>query len=495
MKKKNLMSRGIGLMIMLPLTLAACDTATPSDRGPYEAGEETPTPTKETEKPTEAIETPTPEPDIEADTKPDYEDIYAPVLQENLDAIQNGYDSDKLYEYISSGVMERVAYGDKDELLNSLGYAIVDLSGDGVPELLIGENAKYSDEDTADTSYVYAAFTCVKDKPGWVFEGWARNSYRYLGDGSFYYLGSGGAAHTYIGRFHLGTDGTKQIWDEYYYTDDSSGELKCYSNDSGPEIPAHAVEMNIPAEDFLSLTDNYRMQKIAFKPISSFKGAVVNTTSATPSQQHSEEPIVGCWGLRSYVNMDIIEYRIFDDGTWLAVEMMPSFITDGTLSKTADLCGTWEQGRGGSAGYYAYNLLDENGNIYEPVLVYEDEMGDMVMNFTNDLQFYYSDIYIPKEIEGSWVNARGCEISFDDKGDWNYYDDEGIWKSGGHAVISNGPGYTYLRLHTPAGDTGNVIFAEGKYYEDNTGYYVIDMKFAPEFKDIAGSGDSFSKGY
>ena len=493
MKKKNLMSRGMGLMIMLPLSLAACDTATPSDRKPYEADEETPTPTKETEKPTEAEDTPAPEPDTEPQAGPDYDVIYASVLQENLDVIQNGYDYEKDYKYLSSGIMERVMYGDKDELLNSLGYAIVDLSGDGVPELLIGENAKFTDEDTADTSYVYAAFTCVKDKPEWVFEGWARSSNRYLGNGFFYHDGSGGAAHSYIGRFHLSADGTKQVWDEFYFTDDSSGELKYYSNNTGEGDPAASEELSIKGEEFYDLIDNSVMQKLAFMPISSFKGAVVNTGAGHNTAQISDEPIVGSWGLRSYVNMDIISYHIYDDGTWLAVENMPSYVLDGSFSANEHLSGTWKEGKGGSAGYYAYDLYDENGHLYKPVLVY-DEDGEMVMNTGNNLVFYSGDLYIDSEIVGKWLSNRGSGVEFDDKGNWNYYDDEGSWLFGGHCVITNGPGYTYLRLHTQAGDSGNAVFAEGEFYMNNTGYNVIDMNYTPAFEDITGDEDSLSKG-
>ncbi|MBR6257896.1 MAG: hypothetical protein IKR23_11000 [Lachnospiraceae bacterium] len=500
MRKKNLWNRGAGLLVILPLalSLSACDGGSSgNNRDLYEADEETPTPTeKAEEQPTEAD--PTPEPDIEPiqEAKPDYEEIYAPVLQENLDAIQNGYDYDKEYDYISNGMLEKIMYSDKDVLLDSIGYAIVDVTGDGIPELLIGENAAFDEMDDKESSYIYAGFTCLDGEPVWMIEGWARNSIRWMGDGKFFNFGSSGASHSSFGEFHMNNDGTVMIWDDFYFTDEKASDLAYYHNNEGIPDPDISEELNISGVDFWKIADDFKMQKIAFKSIDSFKGAVTTATGGSASNtKQSAEPIVGSWGLRSYVNMDIKDYIVFEDGTWLAVETMPSYTVDGSLTKSTGLCGTWEEGRGGSAGYYAYNLLDENGDLYEPVLVYEDEDGYMVMNFTGNMQFYYSDFYVPEEIAGSWTTPRGTEIVFDDQYNWTYYDDEGNFILGGHCVIDSGPGYEYLRLHTLAGDTGNIVFAEGKFYEDNTGYNVIDMKYNPVFKDMTGNGATYSKSY
>ena len=190
--------------------------------------------------------------------------------------------------------------------------------------------------------------------------------------------------------------------------------------------------------------------------------------------------------------MSVRSYEIFEDGTWLAVESMPSYLIDGSLSELDNLSGTWEEGNGGSAGYNAYNLLDENGDVFMPVLVY-DEDGTMAMNTGGNVIFYYSDPYIDPEIVGTWLTEKGSGIEFDDKGNWNYYEDDGTWQFGGHCVVTGEPGGVYLRLHTQAGDSGNTVFAEGEFYMNNTGYNVIDMKFAPGFRDVIAEEASLSK--
>ena len=496
MRKKNLWNRGVGLLVMLPLafSLAACDSGSNGGRDRYEADEETPTPT---EKPEETpTETPTPEPDIEHTPveKIDYEEVYAPVLEENLSAIRDGYDFDMNYQYISTGIMERIMYGEKDELLVNIGYMIADISGDGIPELLIGENAA-DGVNSGESAYIYDAYTCVDGKPVTVFEGWVRNSQRWMGNGWFFNFGSGGAMYNIFGQFHLSTDGTVVIWDDYFFTADENGELVLYHNTAGVSDPGISEQIDMTDDEITELINSYETKTLTFKPIGSYKGSAAAQSSGNQHVSTAEEPIVGVWGLRSYANMDIKDYIVFEDGTWLAVESMPSYTVDGSFTKATGLCGTWEEGRGGSAGFYAYNLLDENGDLYEPVLVHEDDMGNMVMNFTGNLEFYYSDFYVPDEIVGSWVTPKGTEIIFDDAYNWEYRDDEGNWILGGHCVIDTVPEGEYLRLHTMAGDTGNYIFAEGKFYEDNTGYDVIDMKYYPMFKDIAGTGSTYSKSY
>ena len=81
----------------------------------------------------------------------DYEVVYAPVKDEVLDLIINGYDYEKDYVYPSSGIMESVMYRTKTDLLNNIGYVIEDINGDGIPELLIGEDMVGYYDDISNT--------------------------------------------------------------------------------------------------------------------------------------------------------------------------------------------------------------------------------------------------------------------------------------------------------------------------------------------------------
>ena len=97
-----------------------------------------------------------------------------------------------------TGVQE-VAYGDTpEERLSKIGYCIEDISGDGIPELIIGTiNNKSENKGTR----IISLYTTVDGKAylareGCIrIDGWARCRYYLLDDGLLYHEGSGGAAN------------------------------------------------------------------------------------------------------------------------------------------------------------------------------------------------------------------------------------------------------------------------------------------------------------
>ena len=75
----------------------------------------------------------------------DYEAVYAPVIDRIRTTIENGFDPEKEYANIPTGIIEQLMYADKNEMLTSFGYEIIDVNEDGIPELLIGRNDDYSE--------------------------------------------------------------------------------------------------------------------------------------------------------------------------------------------------------------------------------------------------------------------------------------------------------------------------------------------------------------
>lgn len=126
-----------------------------------------------------------------------YEEVYAPVFDEIFEVLDYGFNMDKEYKYVSGGLSEKIMYSGDDDLLNSIGYLLTDLSGDGVPELLIGSDEEY---DGRRISYIYTLCTIKDDEPVCVLFGSTRSSYNYMGDGHFYYEGSGGVSITIFGE-------------------------------------------------------------------------------------------------------------------------------------------------------------------------------------------------------------------------------------------------------------------------------------------------------
>lgn len=160
------------------------------------------------------------------------------------------------------GVLE-VARGEGDNALDAIGYIITDISGDGVPELMIGGMSEYK-------SGVNAVYTLVDRKPQLVLEGWYRNLYSYDGDGIFYNYCSNGAAESCMGTFAITRDGTSLECQSFYFThaDEDSGELQVYYNTIGSWDTEKSEVADMSVEDFwrLELPSN----ALSFTPFSSF---------------------------------------------------------------------------------------------------------------------------------------------------------------------------------------------------------------------------------
>lgn len=109
----------------------------------------------------------------------------------------------------------------------TLGYVAQDLSGDGVPELVIGFMPDYS-------IWQYAIYTLADGRPQLVF-GDESGSLGYLGNGLFHYVvnlptGMG------LGTVSLSQDGTQILWEDFYFTLDDifdGGVVAIYHNTTG----------------------------------------------------------------------------------------------------------------------------------------------------------------------------------------------------------------------------------------------------------------------
>ena len=205
------------------------------------------------------------EPDV------DYEDVFAPVLDEARDIIKNGYDFDRDYDHSSEGLMERVMYPGDEDLSEVIGYYYKDFNGDDIPELLIGENAANEYDNPNDIAYIYGGYSCKDGKPVCFVEGWARNRQNYLGDGRFFNMGSGGAMNTCFGEWHLSEDGSEQVWDDFYFSqeDAASRAPVFFHNTTGNEEVDESEKLDITEEEFWNLFDtrSFKCDAIAWTPL------------------------------------------------------------------------------------------------------------------------------------------------------------------------------------------------------------------------------------
>ncbi|SEP78921.1 hypothetical protein SAMN02910369_00638 [Lachnospiraceae bacterium NE2001] len=204
--------------------------------------------------------------ETEADTNSVVE-AYYPILDEAYSLVQDGYDEDREYEYMSSGIMEEISYGDPD----SLGYVFMDLNGDDSPELLIGKNGSSDGSETDDAAFIYEGYTLKNGKPVGFLSGWARSSYYWIGDDHFYYAGSGGAMNTAFGECHLSEEGEILIWDDFYFSDEKEGgEMGIYHNHSGVWDSNESEELTMSSDDFWAISEGYEFKLLEWNPLTGY---------------------------------------------------------------------------------------------------------------------------------------------------------------------------------------------------------------------------------
>ena len=120
-------------------------------------------------------------------------------------------------EYVFTGMADS---------LDDFGYAIRDISGDNVPELVIVAQS---------TGNVLALYTIIDNEPVLTFSGWIRSRNYYAGGSTFISDGSGGAMSNGTGLFSLSRDGRNKMYSEYYFTDvdSDSSQYSTYFNTTG----------------------------------------------------------------------------------------------------------------------------------------------------------------------------------------------------------------------------------------------------------------------
>lgn len=217
------------------LSLAGCSGASSSSEETAQP-DDTVSDTSDTDDTAEVEEKKADRPEVDAI------DAYAPLLEHFYTLVSDPYGE---YDDIPGemGVLEaaRTMVGDA---LDGIGYAIEDISGDGVPELVVGILPEYGGQ-------INAVYTLVDGEPQFVFEGWYRNSYSYLGEGRFFYYASGGAEETGQGVVFLTRDASALEVESFYFTQlGGDEEIHVYYNETGSWDPTQSEESEMTLDDF-----------------------------------------------------------------------------------------------------------------------------------------------------------------------------------------------------------------------------------------------------
>lgn len=159
------------------------------------------------------------------------------------------------------------------EAANKVGYTLTDLSGDGIPELVIG-NIDVTEYEEGYTQ-IYDAYTIKNDKVVLVLTGWDRNTYHYLGDGRLLNAGSTGYRSGFFGTFRLSEDGSGLNCEDYYFTQPVSHNDErtlCYHNTTGGNNPSASEELSITDEQLWKMESDIgkNFQKLELTPFSEY---------------------------------------------------------------------------------------------------------------------------------------------------------------------------------------------------------------------------------
>lgn len=171
------------LSVIMVFNLTACGASTPA--APESAAPESHASASEETAPAQEEISPEPEETVPApEETPTVEQAYAVVIGEYYTALEQRWNGAELMED-GLNYMAADCYG--EEPLENLGYAIVDLDGDGVQELLIGPiNA-----DEFFDKMIFSLYTLDENGVNkLVFDGTERNRYYYAGENRFANQGS-----------------------------------------------------------------------------------------------------------------------------------------------------------------------------------------------------------------------------------------------------------------------------------------------------------------
>ena len=219
----------------------------------------------------------------DTETKVDYALKYEDVLAKTYEFIKN-IDSKVGPDDGMAGIWD-AALALEDEALNEIGYTFKDLNGDDVSELLIGSfnNA----DDAFVNNEIYMIYTLKNDTPEFLLEGMSRNMYSLKDDGSFFNMGSNGAAYSIIGTYHISKD-NEVVCDDYYFTypdDNDPSIIEIYHNNTGIYVRDDSEKLDITLDDFWTLQEDAAKGtvKLTATPFAKLDKAIIEKANEKPS--------------------------------------------------------------------------------------------------------------------------------------------------------------------------------------------------------------------
>lgn len=317
----------------------------------------------------EASPTPEPEP------TPDYFEVYREKLDYFYDILKNGIEN---WDYGKGevGLMEIANFNPENEALASVGFAIQDISGDGIPELLI-MNVSNPGESPAIGASILALFSSSDGTPTLTFEGWSRNLYAYYDQGKIYNSGSNGATHHVYIINKLSVDGKTLECLNYYITQpkENDPQIEGYFQDPECGQGQHIYdELDLNRDSFMQLIREQLGNAVDFEltPFSSY--------SLSQSSADSSEPAVKIqWAEEALANFQSYDTLTADESEYQVKLLLSSNrpVKNFSFLKLS-IDGVDEKG----------NLITSTESIYNSDALTPDHPLLVMMTFYGDLPSY-----------------------------------------------------------------------------------------------------------
>ena len=233
-------NRYISLVLAASLFLSGCSlsnvptsSASSEESTVESSSEETTTDNTETEKETSASESAeessasseteeSTESTSETSEDPEekYKSVYASQISDIKEFMESG---DDYNEKLPIGLNEIRNQEDPQ-----VGYKIMDINKDDIPELLIG-----------DGKVVVGLYSVINGSPKLIFDGSARNTYGITVDGKIINYGSGGAIYSVFGTYTFDPVNVEIKCEDYYFSyeveDGNYDKIGYYHNTNGTQ--------------------------------------------------------------------------------------------------------------------------------------------------------------------------------------------------------------------------------------------------------------------
>lgn len=294
------------------------------------------------------------------------------VMTYSRDDFEYAEGEDWLYEITN--------YANGTTNLGNYGYCLDDISGDGIPELILTDKQGMT---------VYNLYTLVDYDPFLVCSGYFNCNYAYMGGNRFEQFVSAGGMYQTMGIYELSENGQELVTVDYYFTceSDTSREIKeSYHNTTG-ESDKEKSEL-IDNDDFLLAWCQYEEQ---ITPLSNVTLYSEKTIEIAYAEDNPGKTVSG-----KYV-ADITEYAqtvfIYDNNGMSDIELLGLTFLDYT-DRGFDFSINYIYNMGETTGDEGINVTITFGEIVPLFGIQYTDANGVLRKFAIDVSGEDGSVYL-----------------------------------------------------------------------------------------------------